>query len=273
MLKQLDVTTRRGTSLVLPMVKNNSGYQIADIEGLDPVKANLVSTSFPTMDGVQFQSARRGARNIKIKFDLQPDWTTNDFASLRLNLYKYLLPKSEVTLRFHQTSGLYVDIKGTVEEHTSPSFDQDPKVTVGIMCFKPDFIDPQMVTRSGVTVSTGVNTNIDYPGNVEAGTVITLAVNRSLPAFSIYNRGEDNVLYQLDFSAALIAGDQLVISSLSGSKGITLTRAGVSSSLLYGRSAQSSWIEFQEGVNQFRIYAPGDPVPYQLEYMVRYGGI
>jgi len=65
----------------------------------------------------------------------------------------------------------------------------------------------------------------------------------------------------------------LVISSLQGNKGITLTRASVTSSFLYGRSAQSSWIKFVEGLNQFRVYALGDPVPYVLEYLVRYGGL
>jgi len=65
----------------------------------------------------------------------------------------------------------------------------------------------------------------------------------------------------------------LVISSLQGAKGITLTRAGVASSLLYGRSAQSNWIQLFPGNNNFRIFAPGDPIPYVLEYVVRYGGL
>lgn len=259
-------------TLVLEMLENDSGYQ-AQFEGLEPVKANLVSSSFVGIDGQQFQSASREARNIIIKLDLHPDFVTDTFTTLRNKLYTYLMPKSEINMRFHLVSGLYVDISGIVEEHSSPMFEQDPEVEVSVMCFKPDFIDPQMITLSGGTVSDGTITPVNYPGNIEVGIVLTLNVNRTLPAFSMYNTGEDGVLTQMDFSGSLIAGDQLIVSSVRRAKGITLIRAGISSSYLFGRTAQSGWIEFSEGINQFRIYAVGDPVPYEVEYFVRYGGL
>ena len=273
MLSKVDITNRRGGILSLEMEENESGYQVDTIDGLDPVKATLVSTSYASIDGEQFQSAKRGARNIKIKLDLDPDFETDTYTTLRQGLNTYFMPKSQISMRFYMTTGLYVDIIGIVEEISTPMFEQDPNVDISIMCFQPDFTDPRIVNVSGVTVPDGTNTTVDYPGNVETGTVLTLNVNRSLPAFTIYNMDEAGILYQLDFSGALVAGDELVISSLKGSKGITLTRASVSSSYLYGRSAQSSWIEFTEGLNEFRIYAPGDPVPYELEYVVRYGGL
>jgi hypothetical protein len=102
---------------------------------------------------------------------------------------------------------------------------------------------------------------------------VTLNVNRPVTEFTIYNTDEGGTIQQLDFTGSLIADDVLVISSLAGAKGITLTRAGVSSSYLYGRTAQSSWIQLFEGNNDFRIYTPAEPVPYVLEYVVRYGGL
>lgn len=255
------------------MQENEDPYQVADIDGLDPVKATFVSTSYAGQDGEQFQSARRGSRNIVIKLDLDPDFVENTYTTLRKDLYSYFMPKSMVKLRFYMTTGLFVDIDAYVETVSAPMFEQDPNVEISLMCFKSDFIDPRMVTLTGNTVSDGTNTPINYPGSVEAGLVMTMSVNRNLDSFSMYNIGEDGVLQQVDFSTDLIAGDILVISSLRGSKGITLTRSGVSSSVLYGRSAQSGWIELSEGVNNFRIYAIGDPVPYELEYVVRYGGL
>lgn len=260
-------------TLSLEMQENDTGYQVAGIEGLDPVKASLVSTSFAGLDGEQFQSAKREPRNIKIKLDLQPDFVADTYASLRRNLYTYFMPKSEVTLRFHLESGLSLDIVGVVETMDSDMFSQEPAIDISLMCYQPDLIDPRMQTLAAATVSDGATHDIDYVGEVETGVVLTLNVNRSLPAFTIYNTGEDGVLQQLDFSGALIAGDVLVISSLRGAKGITLTRSGVSSSYLYGKTPQSAWIEFSQGINEFRVYAPGDPVPYVLEYRVRYGGL
>lgn len=273
MLLKTDITTRRGTTLSLDFFENDSGYQLNDISGLNPVKAVLSSSPYVGMDGEEYQASRRGFRQIKIKLDLQPDFVVDTFSTLRERLYEYLMPKSQVKLRFHKDTGLYVDIEAVVEDHSSPMFSEDPEVEVTLICFKPDFIDPRMVEINGSTVSSSTITPINYPGTIDVGVVMTLHVNRNLAGFTMYNTVEEGVLSQLDFSYPLINGDELVISSLQGSKGVTLTRAGTSSSLLYGRSAQSKWIQLSQGINQFRVYAPGDPVPFTLEYVVRYGGL
>src|SRR5687768_5466342 len=243
MLSQLNVLTRRGTSLTLDMFENDSGYQIADIDGLDPVKAVLVSTGYAGMDGEEYQSASRGPRNIKVKLDLQPDGEQT-FTSLRKALHSYFMTKSTVRLRFTMTSGLYVDIMGVVEDHSSPMFDEDPEVDISLMCFKPDFVDPRAIELDLTTVAGSTNTPINYPGNVEAGIYLTLNINRTLPAFTIYNQGEDGRLQQLDFAGDLVAGDVLNINTIPGNKSITRTRSGSTVSLLYGKPAQSSWILF-----------------------------
>lgn len=273
MLVKIDATTRRGNALSFEVFENDSGFQIAEIEGIEPVKANLVATSFAGMDGEQFQSATRGPRNIKIKLELEPDFVTDTYYSLRQELYKVFMPKATIALRFHLSSGLYLDIDAVVEEITPEFSSVDVPIDISLMCYKPDFVDPRRVVLPGMTVATTETMHIDYPGNVEAGTVITLNVNRTIGDFSISNTNEEGFTSKLDFSYPLIAGDVLVISSLKGNKGISLTRSGVQKSLLYGRSSQSGWIEFIQGINQFKIYALGDPIPYQLEYLVRYGGL
>jgi hypothetical protein len=273
MLSKIEITNSRGNVLSLPMEEDDGNYQIAGIDGLDPVKATLVSTSYAGVDGELFQSAKLPARNIKFNLDLDPDFDPKTYTDLRRDLYPFFMPKSQVTLRFYLTSGLYLDIVGVVESMSSPLFEQDPTVEVSVMCYQPDFVDARMITVEGQTVDSGTNIEIDYPGTVQTGTVLTLYVNRDVSEFTIYNMDEGGKLYQLDFTGDLIAGDELVISSLRGNKGITLTRSSVSSSFLYGRSPQSSWIEFTEGLNQFRVYTFGDPIPYDLEYVVRYGGL
>lgn len=273
LLDRVDVTNSRGNVLTLQMEEDDGPYQVADIDGLDPVKAILIATSNAGSDGEEFQSAKLGPRNLKIKLDLDPDFNPKGYAELRNDLYTWFMTKAQISLRFFLSTGLYVDISGVVESMSAPRFDQDPDVEISIMCYKPDFIDPQMVTLEGHTVASSTNTEIDYPGTVPAGVVLTIDFNRAVSDFSIYCSDEGGNPQQFDFSGSLVSGDQLVISSLRGSKGVTLTRAGVSSSYLYGRTAQSTWIELREGLNQFRVYAEGDPIPYTLEYRVRYGGL
>lgn len=273
MLSKVEITNSRGNVLSLPMQEDDGNYQVATIEGLEPVKATLVSTSYAGADGEHFQSAKLPARNIKFEIDLDPDFNPKTYTDLRQDLYPFFMPKSQITMRFYLTSGLFLDIAGVVEEFSSPLFEEDPTVQISVMCYQPDFLDARIITVEGNTVSSLINTEIVYPGTVQTGTVVTLHVNRAVSEFSIYSSDEGGNLHQLDFTGDLISGDELVISSLRGNKGITLTRATVSSSFLYGRSAQSNWIELMEGANQFRVFAEGDPIPYDLTYVVRYGGL
>lgn len=270
-VNKLDITNARGNVLSLNIEEDEGPYQVAGIEGLDPGKATLVSTNHSGQDGAVFQMATRPPRNIKIKIEFDPDETT--YEDGRAELYKWFMPKAKVTQRYYLSTGLYLDIDAVVESNDSPQFDSDPDATISLMCYDPDFIDGRMITVEGSSVDDTTNTEIDYPGSVEAGTVLTLHFNRSVSEFSIYNVDEGGGIQQLNFSGSLIDGDTLVISSLSGNKGITLTRAGVSTSYLYGRTSQSSWINLLEGLNQFRVFAEGDPIPYELEYRVRYGGL
>ena len=272
-VEKLEVTNARGNVLSLNIEEDDGPYQIADISGLDPGKAELVASTSAGADGAMFQSASRPARNIKIKIELDPDFDPKSYEELRQDLYRWFMPKAKITQRYYLSTGLYLDIDGVVESNDAPSFDDDPDVTISVMCYDPDFIDGRLITVDGLTVDDTTETNIDYPGTVEAGTVITINFNRNVDSFSIYNTDEGNNPQRLDFSEPMLNGDKLVISSLQGYKGITRTRAAVSSSVLYGRTAQSTWINLIEGINKFRIFAEGDPVPYTLEYRVRYGGL
>lgn len=271
MLRQLDVMNRRGMTLIFDMFENDSGYQL-QVDGLDPVKAEIVTTSYAGRDGVQFTSVSRGPRNLKIGIDLVPDGTEEKtYTKLRRKLYSYFMTKSQIRMRFHDTSGLYVDLYGVVEDVQAPMFEEDPDVNIVVLCTEPDFVDPRTVIREGVTVSGGTLTEIDYPGTVETGILFTMDVNRTVNDFTIYNTGEDGVQQQLDISSELLAGDKLIISTVPGSKSITRIRSGITTSLLRAKTPQSNWIEFAEGLNNFRVYAPGDPIPYELQYTVRYG--
>lgn len=273
MLTRVEVRTRRGTLLTLPLEDVLNGYIIENIEGLDPVKATLVTSSFANEDGEQYQSSRREARDIKFTIGFEPDYVSNSVRSLRQRLYSFLMPKSEVFLRFIDDDGLEVDIVGRVETHEAALFTKEPAAEVSVHCFGPDFVVPAPTVLNLSTVETATATNIDYEGTVDTGIVVTLSVDRIESALTIYNESPDGVLQQLDFSASLAAGDKVRISTVAGAKEATLTRAGTVSSVLYGITPQSKWIELQQGINKFRVYATGLPIPYTLEYLTRYGGL
>jgi hypothetical protein len=273
MLTMVEVRTSQGALLSLPLDDISAGLLVGDIEGLDPVKATLVSSSFARLNGEQYHSSRRETRNVKFRLGLEPDYISATVQDLRMRLYTFFMPRSVVNLRFYMSDGLIVDIQGRVESFETPLFTKEPAVDISIICFDPDFVDPVPVTLSGASAITDQQTHIQYAGTVETGIKFVFRPNRALSEFTFYHTPPDGTIRSLDFSTPLLAGDVLTISTISGEKGAIRTRAGANSSVLYGISPQSNWIEFTPGDNQIRIYAEGAAIPFDIEYTTKYGGL
>lgn len=273
MLTYLEVFTSQGGLLTLTLSDPSNGYKVQGIDGLDPVKATLVSSSFANMDGGQYHSSRREPRNLKFEIGFKPDYVNMSVQDLRRNLYLYFMPKSQNLFRFHTSDGLYYDIYGRIESFETALFTKDPAVSISAMCYDPDFIDPNPVIVNDLTVSDMTWTVHEYDGSVETGATFTLTVNRDLPEFTIYHIPPDGSIRSMDFNVPLIAGDTLKIVTVPGAKEVTLTRAGSDSSVLYGMAPTSNWLSLEPGSNQIRVYATGAGIPYSLEYLNRYGGL
>lgn len=274
MINRIEVTAPQGTVMTLSLGDPESPFVVEDVQGLDPVKATLVSSGFASLDGAQYQASRRETRNITIRISYNIDLFNSGtmIQDLRAQLYNFFMPKSVVKLEFQGSFGR-VEISGRVESFVSAIFTREPVVDISIICFDPDFTDYSSAIANGFTVSDTTEELREYSGTVETGFTFDLFVDRSLSAFTLYNRLPDNSLQILEINSTLLAGDTLTISTVSGNKSVIRTRDGVSTSVLYSMSDQSSWIEFFPGENHFRVYATGAPVPYSIRYTARYGGL
>lgn len=273
MLTKVEIRTSLGMLLVLPLQEITNGYIIEDIEGLDPVKATIASSNFAQLDGAQYQSSRRETRNIILTVGLEPDYVTTSVRDLRINLYNYFMPKRLISLRFFMSEGLTVDISARVESFETPLFTKEPQVKISLLCFDPDFVELESIEIDGDTVSDSSEFLIEYNGTTETGIKFILNVDRILTEFTIYHRPADDQVRTLDISAALEADDVLTINTMVGSKAVTLLRDATLSSVLYGMTPQSNWIELQPGDNYLRVYAVGAAIPFTIEYTPRYGGL
>lgn len=277
MLTVVEARNRQGALLALPLDDISDGLVLAEVEGLDPVKATIVSSSFAGADGSQYLSARREDRNVKLVVELQPDYITTSVRDLRKRLYNYFMTKAEVNLRFYDSDGLIVEIWGRVESCETALFTQEPTVNVSIICFDPDFLDLNPIQMNGMTSASTTDEagklHIPYAGTVEAGVKLVLNVDRPLTEFTLYHNPPDGTTRQMDFAESLVAGDVLTISTVFGSKYATLTRAGNDTPILYGISPQSNWIELMQGDNDLRLYAAGAAIPFNITYTTRYGGL
>ena len=274
MLSVVEVRTDQGALLQLPMADISGGYAVQEIRGLEPVKATLVTSSFAQLDGGQFHSSRRESRNIVITLGYEPDYISTSVQSLRKNLYDFFLPEARVSMRFiDDGSAPTVNITGRVESFDAPLYTDDPTATISIMCLNPDFYAQDEVQIDGFTVPDSTNTNITYDGEVESGIQLEIFPNRALSEFTVYSLGSDNVLRSMIVTDNLSAGDKFFIDTTPGAKRVTHTVGGITSSSLYTMSPYSTWVYLLRGLNQFRVYAEGAPVPYTLKYTAKYGGL
>lgn len=273
MITKIEARNPQGDVLILQLGDSANGYEVQNVDGLDPVKAEIVSSSVAGQAGEQYQTSHRGKRNIVISLGYDPDYSTTSVASLRSNLYKFFMPQATVDLKLYSDDKPPVVIEGRVESMDSPLFAKDPQATISVLCLLPDFYNPVSYEVEGDTVADTTEAPLTYAGNIETGVIFTLQVDRTLSEFFIYHRAPDNSIRILEFRYPLLTGDVLAISSVSRDKYAFLTRGGAEESVLYGISPTSSWTELFPGVNNLRVYAEGDPIPFTIEYTDKYGGL
>lgn len=275
MITLVEARNSQGSLLSLPLGDVSNGLALGKVEGLDPVKAEIVSSPFANLDGEDFQSSRRGPRDLGLLIDLEPDMADppTTVRGLRNDLYDFFMTQSWVNLRFYEDNGRESSISGYVETCEAPLWTQEPQMDINIRCMNPDFVDAESISSSHVTVEDSTTFTIDYDGTVKAGVKFTFAMTRDESNITIYHTPPDGSLRELDFQGALLNGDTFVINTMPGQKGAWITRAGSESSVLYGIAPQANWISLQRGPNVFRVYATGTAIPFTIEYTNRYGGL
>lgn len=276
MFTAVEITNPQGSSLMLPLMDTSGGYEIRDIQGLDPVKAEIVTSSFANQDNEQEQSSRRGKRNLIFKLG----YSLPDVRALRKQLYSFFMPKTKIRMRFYaeELDMFFVEIYGTVESFESPLFAKEPEATISVLCVESDFVDPEPIAWNGMTTPNDIQALLTYDGDIDTGFKMIMNVDRALPAITIHHRttatGVKNYLIFTTGTGNLVAGDILTISTVTGDKGIWRTRSGVTTSLLSGYDNTASvWTHLFPGTNYIKLGSGGAPIPYTIEYTNKYGGL
>ena len=271
-LTTLSVVSSSGETLNFH-IGASTGYQLEEVRGLDPVKADISSSSFGQHDGSQYQSSRRGERNIVMVIGLVPDFVTNTVQSLRLDLARLLMPKRPVTLRMIDSDGSVVSIAGRVESFEAPLFTRTPKADISIICFDPDFKSHALTTKTGSSVTDITNTAIQYDGSVDTGFLFEMTVNRATNELALVLVNSMGESQRVDFAMALSAGDKIEIGSNFGEKGVWVTKGGLRTPALYTITPNSNFLVLSPGVNQFRVQMAGAAIPWAIKYYERYGSL
>jgi hypothetical protein len=276
MLTTIQVIKKDGGVLTLPIYEPTN-FAVMDVQGLDPVKANIVTSNFSQMDGVQYQASRREMRNIFFRIRILSNPGGLSVQDLRKQLYEYLLPKSNVKLMFVQDGTNFYSIEGQVESFDSPIFVKEPEAIISILCFDPDFYEEDASLQFGVSVSNSSvqNVNLEYFGEIDTGFKFTLTATTTVENITLVNNLPDGSVRKMEFvdSPLLISGDVFEVNTVPGNKYVRRIRSNVSTSILYTLSRTSDWLKLYPGVNYIRANSSDTGQVYTIEYHNKYGGL
>lgn len=252
-----------------------SPYIVKSIDGLGPVSASIFTSGYAGQDGEVYQSSKTGMRNVIFKLGYRTD-STLSISDRRKALYKYMSPKSRITMVFRDEFGVAVETTGFVETHEPVMFSQEPEVKISVLC-------PSGYFTSGVTVldiPSNESVPIDYPGSANTGFLMSFTATQAMPYFQVLplsqyaNSNGIESQETMGYSGEILAGDKILISTVRGDKYLRRERGGVTTSILNGLIWSLTLSLGPNGQNAgLRTMHQGPSFPIRLEYTPKYSGI
>lgn len=275
MIKSVTVTNHLGESLVMGIGDpDTSGLLISNIDGIGPGQADISTTELAATDGAVYNSARLVSRNITLDIIFQGKDSIENYRYLT---YKYFPLKKDLTLTII-TDSRSLQIDGYVESNEPNIFDKDEGTSISIICPNPYFysLGTTSTVFSGIEamfefplcndsltekllefgeIRTKYENVIFYEGDAETGFVMNIHFVGPASGISIFNV-ENREIMKIDteklssiVGSDIQAGDDLVISTVTGKKFIEFIRAGKSYNVLNCLDRKSDWLKLYIGLN------------------------
>lgn len=304
MIQSITVTNYLGDSIKLELARpEKSGFVIKSVTGLGPGKANINTTEVATNDGSLFNSSRLPSRNIVISLKYLWNASVEDVRQLS---YKYFPIKKKVTLLI-ETDNRSAEIDGYVEANDPDIFSKDEGSDISIVCPNPYFYS---AGNNGLntTVFYGLESLFEFPfsnellaecllemgsiqnqiekvivytGDAEIGVTIAIHAVGEAGTITIYNTGTREIM-RIDADklktytgSGIVAGDDIIICTIKGSKSIILQRAGKTTNILNCLDKDADWFQLVKGDNVFAYTAESGSgnLQFQIKNRIIYEGI
>jgi hypothetical protein len=282
-ITKVEVFSSQPDAPILPLGGSMPFYDpvfIRNIEGLDPVKADIATTPFASGRGELYQGSSTPKRNIVLTLGFNPDWEgLQTMASLRQILYRYLMPQNWTKLRFFSQELPNVDIEGYVESFAANMFSQDPEIQVSIINPRPDFIEVDATTYTSIVDDGTLEFTFDYAGTIDAGYELRVDHTVDVPAYTGALTlthtafAEDQVI---KINPVTIDGSRYFkLNSVQHNKRLqaVYTADNTFDNLLARMTTDSVWPRIRPGENIFRIMAEQTGLVWTMAYFNRYGGL
>lgn len=304
MIKSITVTNYLGDSIKLDLARpEESGFVVQSVTGLGPGKASINTTEVSTNDGSLFNSSRLPSRNIVI--GLKFLWK-DSIEDVRQLSYKHFPIKKKLTLLI-ETDNRQAEIDGYVESNDPNIFSRDEGSDISIVCPNPFFYSAGP-NGNHTTIFYGVEPMFEFPfsnesllecllemgaiqnqtekvitydGDSEVGVTITIHAVGEASKIAIYNTGTREIM-RIDTDklatftgSGIIAGDDIIICTVKGSKSISLQRAGKLTNILNCLEKNADWFQLTKGDNIFAYTAEtgSSNLQFKIENRIVYEGV
>lgn len=282
MLQKVEIFSANPSAPELPLAgfaASSDPIFIRDIQGLEPVKAEITTVPLATGRGERRQGSSTGKRNIVLSLGLNPNWVDQTMATLRQHLYRYFMPEEWCKLRFISDHLPTVDIEGYVESMDPNIFSQDPEYQISIICPQPDFVDIDATIYNGVVDDGSIELEFEYIGTVKTGFEVRIDRAVANPSYS----GPITITNLAPVDAQIIEIDPVVIDTLQYFK-LNTTQGrrrlqsvdyadGAFTNLLDKMTGESVWPQLKPGQNVFSVAAEESGQTWTLAYFNRFGGL
>lgn len=304
MIKSITVTNYLGDTLKMELSRPQlSGFIITAITGLGPGKSNINTTEISTNDGSLYNSSRVPNRNIVISLRYLGNDSIED---VRQMSYKYFPIKKKLRLLI-ETDNRLAEIDGYVESNEPEIFSKEEGADISIICPYPFFYSAdgdgmQTTVFSGVEplfefpfsneslsdpllemgeIHNRTDNVVIYNGDVETGIIITIHAMGEASGITIYNTlTRETMEIDTDKIATLtgsgiIAGDDIIISTVKGDKYAKLIRAGDEINILNCMDKNTDWFQLSKGDNVFVYTAETGTtnLQFKIENRLVYEGV
>lgn len=301
MIKAVTITNHLNESIRLDLTEpEKSGFIIKEIKGLGPVKADINFTEMATVDGALDNSARIGTRDITISLIFLEKPTIED---TRLLSYKYFPNKRRIKFSI-ETDNRNCETSGRVEDNVPSIFDKQEGCEIIIRCPDPYFysvgsesnvfygVEPlfefpfsnESLTEDLIEfgeIRNYTEGNVLYEGDIEIGVTIRIHATGPASNVTIYNTRTREVMSIDDeklkaiLGTGIQAGDDIVITTSKGEKGIVIIRGGVTTNILNSLGKPIKWFQISKGDNLFAYRAEEglENLQFSIENKVVYEGV
>lgn len=280
MIRSITITNNRNESITMELNKpTESGFVVVDVGGLGPVQANINTTEIVSYDGSVFNTARGTERNITFSLTFMGP----DIEEIRHTTYRYFPLKQPITIVIN-TDKRSCRTTGYVESNEPTIFSSLESASISIICPNSWFedasddglnevnyygIDPmfefpfsnESLTEKLINfgeIRNSFEETFYYYGEVETGFTIRIHALGDIGDVTIYNADDSSKFITIDSDklesltgSSLIAGDDIVISTVKGHKSAQLIRNAVTTNILNCLGRNLTWFELMQGENKF----------------------